>query len=400
MTSPVNTDWFAPRYVIKIAGTRVKADITEFIEAVEYEEADEVASKITLTVNNPGFVFAGFKGFAEGNEVDLWIGYVGRKLWFCNRGVIVVPKPTFPRQGVPKITVVAHGAENKLFKADEKGRVFRKMTDSDIVTKIFGEVSVGTFAFDTKRKITRWKKKGTSNWDFVQRLARLNGFEISVRYDPTEGLHKAYFGPPEQEGSGEFPKYKFVYGSGDTDATLLEFFPDLNLPSQTTKVQVAFTDPKNRKTHRLVAEIKKKDAEKTQYKGASGKKKLRRKVKNGPAVKLTVFGQTEEVIADRPFRTCAEAKRFAAAWFARRQKDFVFGRGVVLGVPSLRRRQVHELELPERRFNGDWIITSVHQRLGSSGLYETSFTAVKKVLGSAVGSVGNLSGTKLEPSDL
>lgn len=401
MTVPVDflavrTDWFAPRYVVKVGGTRLKSDVTDLIETVEYEEAENVASKITLTVNNPRFVLSGFKGFAEGNEIDLWMGYVGGKLAFQNRGTIVRPNPTFPRRGTPRLTVVAHGAENKLFKSDGKGRVFRKMTDSEIARKVLGEVGIATFSFDTKRRVTRWRKKGTSNWEFVQRIARLNGFELTVRYEPADGLHRAYFGPPDESGESQEERYRFVYGSGEGDATLFDFYPNFSLPSQTTSVEVAFTDPKSRKTHRLTAEVTKKEAEKTKFSGPSGKRRLRRSVRNGPTVKLTVFGQTEEVVADRPFRSAADAKRFAAAWFARRQKDFVFARGTLLGTPTVRKRQVHDFVLPDDRFSGEWVFTSVIQIQNASGLYETAFTATKRVLGSAVGAPGNFSGTKLE----
>lgn len=394
-----NTDWFAPRFSAKVSGTKLEHDITELVESVEYEETEKLASKVTFVINNPGFILNGFKGFAEGNELDLWIGYVGKSLVFQNRGIIVKPNPSFPRSGMPRITVVAHGAEQRLFKSDPKGRVFRDMTDSEIVSKVMAEAKIETISFDTKLKVTRWRKKGRSNWEFVQRIAHLNGFEVSVRYDPQMKMHVAYFGPAESM-EVQPSRYKFIYGSGEPDATLVDFYPNLSIPSQVTKVQVAFTDPKTRRTHRCTAEVKKKEAESTKYSGPSGKRKLKKTIPNGPLVKFTVFGQTEEVIADRPFTSVADAKRFAAAWFALRQKDFIFARGTVIGVPDLRKGQTHDFVLPDQRFSGEWIVTSVRQKLGARSMYETEFTVTKKVLGSAVGAPGNVSGTKLEGTDL
>ena len=394
----VNDDFAAARYLIKVEGTKLKDDITQYVDNVVYEEGEDVASKIELDVLNPGFRFCDQKVFAEGNAVDLWLGYVAHKLHFQNRGIIMKPNPGFPRSGIPRMKVVAHGAERKLMTADPKGKTFKKLTDSEIFEKVVKEGDIQPFTIATKGPKTRTRKKGVSNWKFIQRLARINGYEISVRYDPIAGLYMGYFGPPEDEEE-QADKFKLIYGTGDPDSTLVEFWPDFSLPSQETRVEVAYTDPKTRKTHRLIVEIDDKKAEKTLFVGGQ-KDTIKKPVKNGPSVLFTVFGQSEEVIADRVFRTPADAKRFAAAWFARREKEFIFGRGVASpGIPSLRRRQVHEFKLPGPRLSGDWIITSVRQMMGQGQFYETEFTATKKVLDSKVGAPGNVAGVTKEDSD-
>jgi phage protein D len=389
----------APRYLIVVEGTKLKEDITQFISSVEYHEEQNSASKITLQVMNPNFVFLDERVFAEGNTLDLWMGYAGKALHFMNRGTIVKPDPSFPRSGMPRLTIVAHDASRLLMDtgAKDKGKVYRKVRDSDVVSKIFKEEGFAPFVFQTKPTVTRVRKKGTTRWQFLQDLASYHSFVCWVRWDPEKGTHVGYWGPPDVEDQPT--KHKFIYGTGEPDATLLDFDPKMSLPSQTTKLEVQYLDPKTRKFHRIAVEVKKKDAEKTRFAAATGKEKLRKGIPNGPSVVLTVFGQREEVVMDRRFTSAADCKRWAQAWFERRQNDFVFGRGAILGSPDVRLGHVHELKGLGPRFSGDWQMTAVTQKMGEGALYETEFSANKVALKSVVGTPRNISGAKQEEAD-
>jgi phage protein D len=202
-------DYTAFRYLISVEGTKLKADVTDFIQSVVYEEGENVASKIELDVANPDFRFSESKVFAEGNAVDLWMGYVGKPLGFMGRGIIVKPNPTFPRSGVPRFRVTAHDVSRKLMNVgkDDKGKTYKKKKDSAIAEEIFKEIEVSPFVVATKGLKTRTRKKGDSRWLFLQRLAKLNGYSVNIRYDPTKGTHLGWFGPADGEEQEE--KYKF-----------------------------------------------------------------------------------------------------------------------------------------------------------------------------------------------
>lgn len=383
-------NYLAPRYLISVGGTKLREDVTQFVSSVSYEEGEDVAAKIEIDVANRDFRFLDAKTFAEGNAVDLWMGYVGRPLRFMGRGIVVKPNPSFPRAGVPRIRVIAHDVSRKLMDAgrNDKGRHYAKKRDSEVAEAVFREIEVAPFTVTTKGLKSRTRKKGTTRWEFLKRLARLNGFVVNVRFDVRKGLWLGFFGPPdfeEQESA-----YKFSYGTGAADATLLEFTPDYSTPSQGTKVEAVYTDPKTKRTHRVSVEVTKKDAERTKFEGAAGAEKLRRSVRNGPSVKLTVFGQSEEVVPDRAFRSVADAKRWVAAWWFRRQREFVFGRGTLLGEASLRKGQVHELKGLGARLSGKWQFTSVAHRQAGGAVYETAFTATKVALQTVVSAPGNV----------
>jgi phage protein D len=274
----------------------------------------------------------------------------------------------------------------------DKGRTYSKKRDSEIAESIFKEIEVAPFTIQTKGLKTRTRKKGTPRWQFLKRIARLNGYVVDIRYDPTKKLHVGFFGPADAETQEEV--FKFSYGTGEPDATLLEFTPDTSLPSQNTKLEVTYTDPKTRKTHRVEVEVVRKDAERTKFTGTDGAKKLKKEIANGPSVTLTVFGQSEEVITDRQFTSAKDAKRWASAWWDRRQREFSFGRGSVLGVNTLRKGQVHEFKGLGNRLSGKWQLTSVIHRQSGNSLYEVEMTATKVVLSSLVSAPGNVANVK------
>ncbi len=388
---------FAPRYAIEVEGTKLKEDVTRFVSSVTFTETENQSARIAFHVINDNFRFLDSKVFAEGNSIDLWMGYAGKPLHFMARGTIVRPNPNFPREGIPTMSVVAHDASRRLMNSGEndKGRTYGRMRDSEIAESLYGEVGIAPFTYQTKGLQTRVRKRGNSRWQFLLRLAKLHNFVVFVKYDATVGTHVGFFGPPDVEDQPT--KHTFSYGTGEADATLLEFHPDLSIPSQSTNVQVVWTDPKTRKTHRLSVEARR-NAEKTKFTadsfgprvssvvGRNSKSTpLRESIKSGTGVTLTVFGQSEEVVVGRAFKDAKEAKRFVAAWFARREAEFAFGNGTIVGSPDVRRGQTHAFKGLGNRLSGDWQLTSVTHRISGGTLYETNFSARKVVLDSVVG---------------
>lgn len=388
---------FAPRYIIEVEGTKLMEDVTRFVSSVTFTETENQSSRIAVRVINDGFRFLDSKVFAEGNSIDLWMGYSGKPLHFMARGTIVNPEYNFPREGVPVLSVVAHDASRRLMNSGEndKGKTYSRMRDSEIAESLYEEVGIAPFTYQTKGLQTRVRKRGSSRWQFLLKLARIHNFVAFVKYDATVGAYVGFFGPPDVEDQPS--KHVFSYGTGEADATLLEFHPNLSIPSQSTKVQVVWTDPKTRKTHRLSVEARR-NAEKTKFTANSSGSStsatigrnsktgaLRESIKSGTNATLTVFGQSEEVVVGRSFKDAKEAKRFASAWFAKREAEFAFGRGTIVGSPDVRRGHTHELKGLGNRLSGNWQLTSVTHRISGGSLYETNFAARKVVLDSVVG---------------
>jgi len=393
-------EFLAPRYLISVEGKSLKEDVTQFIESVTYEEEENSTSQISIRVLNQDFRFLDERVFAEGNTLDLWMGYVGKPLTFMNRGIILNPTPNFPRSGIPIFNVVAKDISQNLISVPSKdrGKTYSKRLDSEIAAEIFSEERIVPLVQATKQRVSRTRKKGTNRWEFLARLAEINDYVVNVRYDVTAKRWLGYFGPKRREDQPA--KYKFIYGTGELDATLYEFSPRPSLASQSTAVEVSYTDAKTGKRHRVRCEVKGKDAERARFAAAVGRDKMQREIQNGPSVTVTCWGQREEVIADRHFASPADAKRWASTWWKRRQDDFLIGSGAAMGSSDVRTGQVHELSNLGRRLSGDWEFHRVTHRMGRREPYEIDFDARKVALAEVIGDPRDGTGATVQTETL
>ena len=72
-------DMLAPAYKLVVAGTTLREDVTRHVLALAYEEGADLAPEASITVANPRMRVLDAKVLAEGNAVELWIGY-GKRL--------------------------------------------------------------------------------------------------------------------------------------------------------------------------------------------------------------------------------------------------------------------------------------------------------------------------------
>jgi hypothetical protein len=89
------------------------------INDVTFEEDIESADLISFTVNNPDLTLQDSRLFTEGNNIDLWMGYDGRRAIYMGRAIIVEIEPTFPSSGMPTIRIKAY---DKSYFMMEEGR--------------------------------------------------------------------------------------------------------------------------------------------------------------------------------------------------------------------------------------------------------------------------------------
>ncbi len=78
------------------------------ISEVTWDENDCQASAMTLKVQNPDLRLHDSRLFAEGNSVDLWMGYDGFTPDYMGRAIITELEPEFPSSGIPAINVTLY----------------------------------------------------------------------------------------------------------------------------------------------------------------------------------------------------------------------------------------------------------------------------------------------------
>lgn len=393
-------DYLAPRFQIKVEDTSLENDILRYVTGVEYVEQEDSASKIVLHITNKELRFSESRLFAEGNHIELWMGY-GNKLKFMNRCQIVKPNPMYPRDSLPQLNVVAYDLSHKLMgnEKDFKGKVYRKKKDSEIASAIFKKYFITPDVVDTKKIIsTRVHKKAMNPWEFLKKMAKINDYVINVRYDIEAKKFLGYFGPSEIEKQEMV--YDLAWGEGEIDSVLFEFYPDISIPSQTTDLEMVYTDFRTKKTKKIKIQIDKKKAEDTLYKAYNGKEKLKVFFNNGPSIAFNIYGQRLKSVQGPTFKSVKDAKRYAAMWFTRMQEEFIIAEGTCLGIPDLRMGQTHDFNGLGSRFNGEYHITSVRHTMTPGNIYEVDFTARKVIQDSFLGTKNNLSKVKQDEVEL
>lgn len=270
-------DDLAPMFSLTVEGTKILSDLSQFVKKVEYESALDMADVLTITVNNPGFLFneadkangpdwGAHKAFQPGNEVDLHIGY-GRADTFIGRVQLVKHLPDFPQDGVPSLVIKGYDKSHQMMEAsgpvtgaaggklkklvtaeDEQGTLYADMTASDIVEKIASKYGFYTNVEATSKKMRAAvgdgivQKKGMTDYELVKMLANLNDRELTVDYHPL--LKRWYLNWVSPE-TGSPAKYDFKYGQGEL-STLLSYNCEYGIRENVSDLVVLAFDKKRR----------------------------------------------------------------------------------------------------------------------------------------------------------
>lgn len=78
------------------------------VTEVEYDENDCQANMVRLTVQNPDLLIHDSRLFAEGNSIDVWMGYDGHTPKYMGRGIITEIEPMFESGSIASMTVTAY----------------------------------------------------------------------------------------------------------------------------------------------------------------------------------------------------------------------------------------------------------------------------------------------------
>lgn len=405
-------DFHAPRFAVLVNGHKLAADVTDQIVSVSYEHALDMASKLAITVANVDHRYTDSTIFSPGNEVDLLLGY-GNALRHVGRGEIVRHLPRYPQDDVPTLDVVGYDRTHRMMRKEmhldpgkgagsgrdkRESGVLHKGTVSSVAKALLGRHGIALDlppaprAWD--RPITAMQKKGTADYGFLRALCNLHALDLSVRWHPggtpkgtaaalqgaaTAGAWRAWLAPAADYRQAS--RYTFRYGQGDR-SSLLSVGLDFGVSQMPTEIQVWTWDRKAGDWALVTA----KDA------GAKAGKSERFAPARGatpdavqPAtdptrLKLAVDGHSVEVVADRKFRSAADAAAWAVTWFQRHKDNFVIAKGETIGVEDLEAGQTHGLDGLGVRFSGDYLFSSVKHVFDGDGGYRTEFTA-RRVLG-------------------
>lgn len=376
-----------PAFAIEVNGEDVDIGVTQFIERVEYESADGLADVARVRAINPDFMLSNTKVFQAGNEMSIFMGY-GSDLKHIGRVIITRPRPVWPQNDMPTISIVGYTKDSKMMNnAPPKskkvkgggGRGYKQMKYSDAVREKAEDPAYKFEADvdDSHETATNFiQKAGLTDYDFVKGLANLTGFYFWVDGDQ-HGNWSLHFKDPEAYDGDQDKVYTFQYNLGDM-SSLLSFAPEMLLMGNVTRLQAQVKDPLSGKLLKAEIEEQSNDAPDVDASGAATEE-LGGDHTTASDITLFLGDYSIQVVANRRFKTEAELIFWTQQWFRRQRENFVLARGSTIGVESLRARQVHKIEGVSSGLEGDYFFSKVKHIMDKGTGYTCEFSARKVV---------------------
>jgi phage protein D len=370
----------APNYILNIAGTDLGTGLTKYVQSVTYESTDGIADMAKIVIANPNLVFQDLKVFKPGNEISIHMGY-GTTLEHVGRVVIVKPRPTFPEAVLPTMEIVGYTKDFKMMdnapegskkKGGKGGRSFPGEGVSDVVT---GKAEFYGFEADIddapQIDAKLFQKVGLSDYQFVKGLANMTGFFFWVDGDE-DGKWTLHFKDPSKSLTQE-KEFTFNYNTGNR--ALLSFTPEFLISGANTKIKVRVKDEKTGKV--IEEEIEEdEDPPDATWTGTADEEVAEGR---GSTVKLFIGDFSFEEFTNKRFKKPADVKAWAEQWFRRMRENLITGGGRVIGVESLRARQIHTLDGLGTEFDGRWFFSRVRHTMESGGGYTVEFNGRKSL---------------------
>ncbi len=267
-------------------------------------------------------------------------------------GEISSVRPTFPSSGVPQMEISGYDLSHRIMKS-KKSNSWDDTTDSDVVKEIVSKYKLKTAGVeDTSVRYDKIIQDTESDFDFIKKLAKRNGFEFFVRGKTI------YFRAPKNDRT-ELTTLKW-------GETLNTFSPELNIANQVSEVEVRHWDPKTKKE--IVGKAKKGD----EHGRGPGKQS------GGDIVEGASGGAVVEIIRT-PVYSKEEADTIAKATLNKLAEGLIKGSGECIGIPDIMAGENIRLEGLGKKFTKTYYIEKTTHSIGGSG-YKTTFNVKENTI--------------------
>lgn len=215
------------------------------------------------------------------------------------------------------------------------------------------------------------QKAGTTDWEFLKKLAKNHGFIMFVFYYYETNSWIGYWGSPHNVP--QHVQYDFHYNLREY-TTIKSFRPRISTRGQKTEIDMVFTDPSTRKRQRLRVAMENVSRYSPEFGGPDSTALMDEPLGNGPEVVLTIHGRRTSVQADRNFRSIEDARRWLMSFWYNHASEFCEAEGeFIQGIPEVHCRHKH-LFGGFTRFDGVYFLTQVSHKMSAGSMYTTSFS--------------------------
>lgn len=393
-----NYDWSAPAWALELSdGSFLSEARKGLVSSVTCKATNDAADELVLELSgwdsDAGvYRFLGENILQAGNRVVLWGGY-GEDLEALQAFKITRVRGNYTGDGVG-VTIVGYSAEADLVENQSPRSFAGPISDSEIVTRIADDHGLLAFIGDTleetpQRERGRVKESGTTDFEFLRKLAVANGFGPPViRWDPDQRGEVLYWRTSLVSHQDEIATYRYnpwAAGGRERTGTLFSFAPELSLGGVPTKLVVLGWHEEAQEPIKVVLEMTRSGQESTIYVGEDerGPIKAPAWIKSGEQLAVAVLQEgkgrgrnsKDQVVATRTPKTPESAVAWAERWFETRRRAFMTGRASLLAYPKLWPGQFHWFDGLAPEHNGLWEFLDVTHRFDASGYTQDATVA-------------------------
>ena len=374
---------FAPEFAVLLDGQPIPAELRASILSVRCQTGYEGLDEVELAIANEKLRWLDSRMFALDMPLTLKLGYAPDPLVQVFDGEIVAHGATFPSGGMPTMSVTAHDRRHKMAEGN-KVRWFAIPIPSvgnlplpDVATAsivalenllipIFDPVGMalsiilgGVDAFvavtdpGSAQKLIR-KQDNESDYDFLNRLAAQNGWDLLVQHDGPVGGHALRF-----SSSLDNLRASFTFGYG---RSLIDFSPRISKVGQLMTVGGFVWIPAIKMTFTVTLGF---DWDRM-------------------ALTLSIFPgvvpigmKPGDYMIQEPLTPTSLPRKLVSELIPRVNRRLT-GSGTVLGEPALRAGDVLRIEGTGEEFGGLYRATSVTHTIDGGG-FRTSFGLRKEI---------------------
>jgi len=389
-----NAPRYAPEFRVAIDGAPAPADLRTSVTTLSLQTGLEGVDRIELTLANEGLRWLDHPALKLDRQLTVFVGYAPDPLQQMFVGEIVGHNAAFPSSGTPTLTVIAQDRRHQMQRGNRvrwfaipvpeygnlpipDGAVAAMVTAEHAMVPIpdpiaaalaillggaqiaiaLGESAADRSDPDKAQKVIR-KQAGESDFDFLEHIARENGWEMLIDHGgPLGGSQLRFFSPADHLT----PDVDLKWGRD-----LIEFTPRITTVGQIAGVSIPIWIP----------------AIKTELTISVGwdwdRQSLDLSISPGFGMPAAQSGDdTQFTLVDRPV-TLADAPRTILGELLPRLNRRLTGTGSTVGDARIRAGGVLRLDGLGERFGGLYRATSVTQSVDTGG-WRTSFEARKEI---------------------
>lgn len=331
---------------IKVGGAAISDKILDEIFRVEVDSSLGMPDMCVLRVYDDEVVYVDDDSvFNPGKELQISFAPLDdpTNSTIIFKGEIVALEADFDEQLGVALIVRAYDKSHRLNRGT-KVRVFVNSKDSDIVQKIVGEDGLSANVEATTVVYPHVFQDGVTDWEFINMLARRNGYEVTYDND------KVAFRKASTKGS----EIELKWGE-----TLRAFRPRLSLAGQVNEVTVRGWDVAKKEA--IVGKATKGNlVPQTGFDSDAGSSAQK------------AFNSAKHIEVRHPVTNQNEADKLAQAILDQYSVGYLEAEGVAVGKPTILAGEIVKITNVGTRFGGKYKVTSATHVYSPDG-YDTYF---------------------------